>query len=137
MSFTKNSIEFLISKFEDDSKNSLQYEYIDLHIKIQNLEEDINKQNIIKSLEPYTERCYDYYTYKGGSMIDSYYGKYDILSSNIIDLIKLLDNIHNSVKNFQYKLIIKYKDKKYPLRIHINRKGKMIVTLKMTKISFL
>ena len=43
MSFTKNSIEFLISKFEDDSKNSLQYEYIDLHIKIQNLEEDINK----------------------------------------------------------------------------------------------
>ena len=56
MSYNKNSIEFLISKFEDDSKNSLQYEYIDLHIKIQNLEEDINKQNIVKSLETYTER---------------------------------------------------------------------------------
>lgn len=137
MSFNKNSIEFLISKFENDSKNSLQYEYIDLQIKIQNFEEDINKQNIIQSLEPYTERCYDYYTYKGESMNNPYYGKYNILSSNIVDLIKLLDNIHNSVKNFQYKLIVKHKDKKYPLSVHINRKGRMIVTLKMIRTSFL
>ena len=58
---------------------------------------------------------------------------YNILQDKIIELIMILDSIHNTNKTLKYLIQIKYTNKKNPIRIKINNRGKKIITLNATK----
>ena len=62
---------------------------------------------------------------------------YDILQDKITELIMILDYIHNKNKTLKYSIEIKYTNKKYPIRIKINNRGKKIITLSANKVQSL
>ena len=130
----KNSNEYIINIIKKNQEKSSVIEYIHLTIlnnfKSENDSIDIN--NLIQDYSnpvPYAPLC-EYNVFNTHMY-------YDILQDKITELIMILDYIHNKNKTLKYSIEIKYTNKKYPIRIKINNRGKKILTLSANKVQSL
>ena len=130
----KNDNEYLISQLKKNEKKELIIEYIHLTIlnnfKSQN--DSIKLNNLLKDYS----RPVSYFPLCEDNVFNTHM-YYDILKEKIIELVIILDYIHNKNNTLKYSIQIKYTNKKNPIRIKINNRGKKIITLNANKIQSL
>ena len=130
----RNDNEYLISQLKKNEEKGLIIEYINLTIlnNFKSKNDSIELNNLLKDYFvpiSYFSLCED--------NVFNTHMYYNILQEKITELIIILDSIHNKNKTLKYLIQIKYTNKKNPIRIKINNKGKRIITLNANKIQSL
>ena len=134
MELEKNSNEYIINIIKKNQEKASVIEYINLTIlnNFKSKNDSIELNNLLKDYFvpiSYFSLCED--------NVFNTHMYYNILQEKITELIIILDSIHNKNKTLKYLIQIKYTNKKNPIRIKINNKGKRIITLNANKIQSL
>lgn len=126
----KNSNEYIINIIKKNQEEASVIEYIHLTI-LNNFKSEHDSIEINNLIQDYSNSV-SYGPLCENNVFNSHM-YYDIIQGKIIELIMILDSIHNTNKTFKYSLQIKYTNKKNPIRIKINNRYQKIITLSAKK----
>ena len=127
----KNNNEYITNIIKKNQEKGSLIEYIHLTI-LNNFKYENDSIEINNLLKDYSSPI-SYFPLCEDNVFNTHM-YYDILQDKITELIMILDSIHNTNKTLKYSIQIKYRNKKNPIRIKINNKGKKIITLNTSKI---